>query len=502
MKQPQWDKYEAAFLLEYCLKVENNELSRKEAITTVSEHLRERAKDRGFEIDEVFRNENGISMQMSAMRNCYLEKNKGLTISKLFKEVVALYKTNRNIFEKIIQEESSKVNKTIYQEFLLWLKTEKPNDTKEVIEYLSMLSMFVIKRKQLHKPIADITDADEIEHLQSIMNKPETLGIHAEVFDYSKITEKSGVITDYWTNNLLDLILRKDNLNNAYKQVKKNKGKGGIDGMQVDELLFFLRENQDTLIRKIREGKYKPNPVRRVEIPKETKGEFRKLGVPTVVDRVIQQAIAQELSPVYEERFSENSFGFRPKRGAHDALRQCQKNVNDGYVYVVDMDLEKFFDTVCQSKLIEVLSRTIKDKNYAQWYCSGKIGRGELACSDPATVSGVRLNKYLVEMADMLLDYSTIEYSKNLLKRRTLKWLEDLKDQLSTPTNNEAVEKAIADLERKRGNLIDLYTDGLITKTEFKSKSVELDNELEKQKALLDAQEVNPDIKAIEDTIT
>lgn len=184
---------------------------------------------------------------------------------------------------------------------------------------------------------------------------------YAEVFNYSKITEKSGVITDYWTNNLLELILRKDNLNNAYKQVKKNKGKGGIDGMQVDELLPFLRENQETLIQEIREGRYKPNPVRRVEIPKEAKGEFRKLGVPTVVDRVIQQAIAQELSPIYEEQFSENSYGFRPKRGAHDALRQCQKNVNDGYVYVVDMDLEKFFDTVCQSKLIEILSRTIKD---------------------------------------------------------------------------------------------------------------------------------------------
>ena len=184
---------------------------------------------------------------------------------------------------------------------------------------------------------------------------------YAEVFDYSKIAEKSDVITDYWTNNLLDLILRKGNLNNAYKRVKKNKGKGGIDGMQVDELLPFLRENQDSLIQEIREGKYKPNPVRRVEISKETKGEFRKLGVPTVVDRVIQQAIAQELSPIYEEQFSENSFGFRPKRGAHDALRQCQKNVNDGYVYVVDMDLEKFFDTVCQNKLIEVLSRTIKD---------------------------------------------------------------------------------------------------------------------------------------------
>ena len=106
---------------------------------------------------------------------------------------------------------------------------------------------------------------------------------------------------------------------------------------------------------------YKPNPVLRVEIPKETKGEFRKLGVPTVVDRVIQQAIAQELTAIFEKQFSENSFGFRPKRGAHDALRQCQKNVNDDYAYVVDMDLEKFFDTVCQSKLIEVLSRTIKD---------------------------------------------------------------------------------------------------------------------------------------------
>ena len=184
---------------------------------------------------------------------------------------------------------------------------------------------------------------------------------YAEVFDYRKITEKSGIITDYWTNNLLDLILRKDNLNKAYRKVKSNKGKGGIDGMQVDELLPFLRENQDTLIQGIRDGKYKPNPVRRVEIPKETKGEFRKLGVPTVVDRVIQQAITQELTPIYEKQFSENSFGFRPKRGAHNALKQCQKNVNDGYVYVVDMDLEKFFDTVCQSKLIEVLGRTIKD---------------------------------------------------------------------------------------------------------------------------------------------
>ena len=196
------------------------------------------------------------------------------------------------------------------------------------------------------------------DYLQMVSAEQEE---YAEVFDYGKITEKSGIITDYWTNNLLDLILRKDNLNKAYKRVKSNKGKGGMDGMQVDELLPFLRENQETLIQEIRDGKYKPNPVRRVEIPKETKGEFRKLGVPTVVDRVIQQAITQELTPIFEEQFLENSFGFLPKRGAHSALKQCQKNVNDGYVYVVDMDLEKFFDTVNISKLIEVLGRTIKD---------------------------------------------------------------------------------------------------------------------------------------------
>ena len=222
---------------------------------------------------------------------------------------------------------------------------------------------------------------------------------YAEVFDYSKITEKSGVITNYWTDNLLDLILRKDNLNEAYKQVKRNKGKGGIDGMQVDELLPYLRENQDTLIQEIRDGKYKPNPVRRVEIPKETKGEFRKLGVPTVVDRVIQQAIAQELSPIYEEQFSENSFGFRPKRGAHDALRQCQKNVNDGYVYVVDMDLEKFFGTVCQSKLIEVLSRTIEDGRVIslihKYLDAGVIVKGMFECTDVGMPQGGPLSPLL-----------------------------------------------------------------------------------------------------------
>lgn len=140
-------------------------------------------------------------------------------------------------------------------------------------------------------------------------------------------------------------------------------------------------------------------------------------------------------------------------------------------------------------------------KRYTQWYCSGKMGRGELACTDPATISGVKLQKYLVEMADMFLDYSTVEYSKNLLKRRTISWLEDLKDKLTTPNDNGKIEQDLKALEGKRGKLIDLYTDELISKEEFKSRSVDLDAEIEKKRALLVPVEENPDIKAIEDTI-
>ena len=184
---------------------------------------------------------------------------------------------------------------------------------------------------------------------------------YAEASAHQRIAEKSCISTNLQTDNLLERIIHRDNLNAAYKKVKSNKGAGGIDKMSVDELLPYLKENKEQLIQQIKEGKYKPNPVRRVEIPKEEPGKFRELGIPTVVDRVIQQAIAQELTPIYEEQFSGYSYGFRPKRRAHDALKQCRQNINEGYVYVVDMDLERFFDTVCQSKLIEVLSRTIKD---------------------------------------------------------------------------------------------------------------------------------------------
>jgi len=158
---------------------------------------------------------------------------------------------------------------------------------------------------------------------------------------------------------LLEQILSPTNLNRAYKRVRSNKGSGGIDKMEVESLKDYLVNNKETLIRSILDGKYCPNPVRRVEIPKE-KGT-RKLGIPTVADRVVQQAIAQVLSPIYEKQFSENSYGYRPRRNAHQALNRCRSLITDGYKYAVDMDLEKFFDTVNQSKLIEVLSRTVKD---------------------------------------------------------------------------------------------------------------------------------------------
>jgi group II intron reverse transcriptase/maturase len=174
------------------------------------------------------------------------------------------------------------------------------------------------------------------------------------------MNEKGNTNTTKDKPMLLEYILSPTNLNNAYKQVKRNDGSGGIDKMDTKELLSYLQTHREELLKTLHEGRYKPFPARRVEIPKEN-GKKRQLGIPTVIDRVIQQAVAQHLSPIYERQFSEFSYGFRPRRNAHQAVQQCQKNANENFRYVVDMDLEKFFDKVNQSKLIEVLSKTIKD---------------------------------------------------------------------------------------------------------------------------------------------
>ncbi|OCT12583.1 group II intron reverse transcriptase/maturase [Paenibacillus pectinilyticus] len=181
-------------------------------------------------------------------------------------------------------------------------------------------------------------------------------GVHSSVW----ITENNNTNANESKDELLEQIVSRENLNQAFKKVKANKGSHGIDGMKVEELLQYLKENGEALKQSILDGKYRPSPVRRVEIPKEN-GKKRNLGIPNVVDRVVQQAIAQVLTPIYEKQFSENSYGFRPKRSAHDAIRKSQSHIDEGYKYVVDMDLEKYFDTVNQSKLVEVLSRTIED---------------------------------------------------------------------------------------------------------------------------------------------
>tara|TARA_R100000935_G_C2825525_1_gene162060 strand:+ start:414 stop:1820 length:1407 start_codon:yes stop_codon:yes gene_type:complete len=174
------------------------------------------------------------------------------------------------------------------------------------------------------------------------------------------ITENNLTDTNQLGDGLLELIVSPSNLNKAYLQVKRNKGSGGVDKMEVESLKDYLVTHKDKLIASILKGTYRPNPVRRVLIPKDN-GQKRQLGIPTVIDRCIQQAIAQVLSPMYEPQFSDNSYGFRPRRNAHGALRKCQAYITEGYKYAVDLDLEKFFDTVNHSKLIEILSRTVKD---------------------------------------------------------------------------------------------------------------------------------------------
>lgn len=159
---------------------------------------------------------------------------------------------------------------------------------------------------------------------------------------------------------LIDVITSKDNLNMAFKKVKANKGAGGVDGMEVEELDSYIRENKDDIIQSIRNRTYMPKPVRRVYIPKDD-GKQRPLGIPTVLDRVIQQAIAQPIIEIYEEIFSDFSYGFRAERSCHDAIKQALEYLNEGYEWVIDIDIEQFFDKVNHDKLIQILREQVND---------------------------------------------------------------------------------------------------------------------------------------------
>ena len=215
------------------------------------------------------------------------------------------------------------------------------------------------------------------------------------------------------TSRLLEDVLERNNMLEAMYRVIRNKGSHGIDGMKTDELREHVKRTWATVKSKLLEGKYNPSPVRRVEIPKPD-GGVRLLGIPTVQDRMIQQAIAQVLSEIYEPTFSESSFGFRPNRGAKNAIKQSETYINQGYKWVVDMDLEKFFDKVNHDILMAKLEKKIKDRRLLKlirkYLESGVLINGIKVSSEEGTPQGGPLSPLL---ANIMLD----DVDKELEKR-------------------------------------------------------------------------------------
>lgn len=212
---------------------------------------------------------------------------------------------------------------------------------------------------------------------------------------------------------LLERVLDDKNLYEAYKQVYKNKGTSGVDGITVEELGKYMYIHKEEIKEQIRKRKYKPSPVRRVYIPKEN-GDKRGLGIPTVVDRLIQQAITQVLSPIYEKQFSQTSYGFRPNRSCEMAIVKLLEYFNDGYTWIVDIDLQKFFDTVCHDKLISIIMKTIHDGELVslirKYLVSGVMENGIVSPTKVGTPQGGNLSPLL---SNIMLN----ELDKELEKR-------------------------------------------------------------------------------------
>lgn len=247
---------------------------------------------------------------------------------------------------------------------------------------------------------------------------------------------------------MMERILSRPNLLKAVKRVEENKGSHGADQMSVKSLRNHLKENWATINDDLRSGTYQPNPVRRVEIPKPSGGK-RKLGIPTVTDRFIQQAIAQQLSLMYDPSFSEYSYGFRPNRRAHDAVNQARAYIEEGYRWVIDMDLEKFFDKVNHDRLMATLARRIDDKVLLrlirQYLQAGVLEDGLVSPNTEGTPQGGPLSPLL---SNIVLD----ELDKELEKRghRFVRYADDFHIYVKSKRAGERVMKAITEFIEKK----------------------------------------------------
>ena len=199
-------------------------------------------------------------------------------------------------------------------------------------------------------------------------------------------------------SEMLEKILSDDNIKLAYKRVYANKGAGGVDGVTIQELEEYMKKYWNGIKKEIRERKYKPQPVLRVEIPKPN-GGIRKLGIPTVIDRVIEQAITQVLTPIFEPIFNENSYGFRPNRRCEQAVVKLLEYFNEGYLWIVDIDLEKFFDNVPQDKLMSYVGRVIHDGDteslIRKYLKAGVMNKGTYEETNIGTPQGGNLSPLL-----------------------------------------------------------------------------------------------------------
>lgn len=242
---------------------------------------------------------------------------------------------------------------------------------------------------------------------------------------------------------LLDLILSESNLSQAITKVVKNGGSAGIDGMGVEESRTYFYKHKEKIINQIKTRTYKPQPVKRVEIPKPD-GGVRNLGIPCVIDRFIQQAINQVLSPIYEKQFSDFSYGFRPNRDCHKAINKSLEYLSEGYTIIVDIDMEKFFDKVNHDKLMQVINNTIKDSDLLslirKYLVSGIMINGVLVNSEEGTPQGGPLSPLL---SNIILN----ELDKELTKRglRFVRYADDCNIYVKSIRAGERVMKGITE---------------------------------------------------------